>query len=87
MTCTRYDILECSALLRKEKTCTFIGWVPEKEQLLFDASGLAYNLSNFREKIDSYLLKQNEYTSETNNCMSITSELNNRVLIINTENN
>ena len=28
-----------------------IGWVPEKEQSLFDAIGMAYNLPNFRAKI------------------------------------
>ena len=28
-----------------------IGWVPEKEQSMFDTIGMAYNLPNFRAKI------------------------------------
>ena len=32
---------------------TFIGWVPQKEQPLFDAIGMMYNLPNIRAKIDS----------------------------------
>ena len=45
---TRYGIgVFCLTGEREEQ----IGWVPEKEQSLFDAIGMAYNSTNFRAKI------------------------------------
>ena len=47
---TRYGIgVFCLTKEREEQ----IGWVQEKEQSLFDAIGMAYNLPNFRAKIHS----------------------------------
>ena len=47
---TRYGIgVFCLTVEREEQ----IGWVPEKEQSLFDAIGMAYNLPNFRAKTHS----------------------------------
>ena len=45
---TRYGIrVFCLTGEREEQ----IGWVPETEQSLFDAIGMAYNLPNFSAKI------------------------------------
>ena len=52
----RYTVLVTlywSVLPNWRKRKTLIGWVPEKEQPLFDAIGMVYNLPNFRAKIDS----------------------------------
>ena len=45
-------VLECSASLEKGKN-KLVCWVPEKEQSLLDAIGMAYNLPNFRAKLHS----------------------------------
>ena len=54
---TRYGIrVFCLTEKREEQ----IRWVPGKKQTLFDATGLVYNLSNFRGQIDSASCKNLE---------------------------